>query len=42
MSAPKVSIILPTWNRLPLLREAVDSVFAQTCAWMRGAAVRLR
>lgn len=31
MSAPKVSVILPTWNRLPLLRRAVDSVLAQTC-----------
>lgn len=27
---PTVSIVLPTYNRLPLLREAVDSVRAQT------------
>jgi glycosyltransferase involved in cell wall biosynthesis len=27
---PTVSIVLPTYNRLPLLREAVDSVLAQT------------
>jgi glycosyltransferase involved in cell wall biosynthesis len=27
---PQVSIILPTWNRLPLLRRAVDSVLSQT------------
>jgi len=27
---PEVSIILPTYNRLPLLRKAVDSVLAQT------------
>ncbi|HSB05184.1 MAG TPA: glycosyltransferase [Thermodesulfobacteriota bacterium] len=26
---PKVSIIIPTYNRLPMLREAVDSVLAQ-------------
>ena len=26
---PKVSIILPTYNRLPMLKEAVDSVLAQ-------------
>jgi len=31
---PEVSVILPTWNRLPLLREAVASVIAQTfCDW---------
>ncbi len=30
MRPPEVSIILPTWNRLPLLRKAVDSVLAQT------------
>ena len=30
MRKPEVSIILPTWNRLPLLRRAVDSVLAQT------------
>lgn len=30
MRTPEVSVILPTWNRLPLLREAVDSVLAQT------------
>lgn len=30
MRTPEVSIILPTWNRLPLLRRAVDSVLAQT------------
>jgi glycosyltransferase involved in cell wall biosynthesis len=28
--ASEVSIILPTWNRLPLLRKAIDSVLAQT------------
>jgi glycosyltransferase involved in cell wall biosynthesis len=27
---PTVSIVLPTFNRLPFLRESVDSVFAQT------------
>lgn len=27
---PGVSIILPTWNRLPLLRKAIASVLAQT------------
>lgn len=30
MRMPEVSVILPTYNRLPLLREAVDSVLAQT------------
>ncbi|MGH8144848.1 MAG: glycosyltransferase family 2 protein [Rhodanobacteraceae bacterium] len=30
MRTPAVSIILPTWNRLPLLCKAVDSVIAQT------------
>lgn len=30
MSVPKVSVTLPTWNRLPLLRKAIDSVLAQT------------
>jgi len=30
MRRPEVSIVLPTWNRLPLLRRAVDSVLAQT------------
>jgi glycosyltransferase involved in cell wall biosynthesis len=30
VSAPLVSVILPTWNRLPLLRRAIDSVLAQT------------
>ncbi|MGH8214750.1 MAG: glycosyltransferase family 2 protein [Rhodanobacteraceae bacterium] len=30
MRTPEVSIILPTWNRLPLLRKAVASVLAQT------------
>ena len=30
MRKPEVSIILPTWNRLPLLRRAVDSVLAQS------------
>jgi GT2 family glycosyltransferase len=28
--APTISVILPTYNRLPLLRKAVDSVLAQT------------
>ena len=32
MTAPAVSIILPTFNRLKYLRLAVDSVFAQTFA----------
>ncbi|HEX5352813.1 MAG TPA: glycosyltransferase family A protein [Rhodanobacteraceae bacterium] len=30
MRIPAVSIILPTWNRMPLLCKAVDSVIAQT------------
>jgi glycosyltransferase involved in cell wall biosynthesis len=30
MTAPVVSIILPTFNRLKYLRPAIDSVFAQT------------
>ena len=30
MRTPEISVILPTWNRLPLLRRAVDSVLAQT------------
>lgn len=30
MTSPEVSIILPTYNRLPYLRAAVDSVFAQS------------
>jgi glycosyltransferase involved in cell wall biosynthesis len=30
MRKPEVSVILPTWNRLPLLRRAVASVLAQT------------
>jgi len=28
--APQVSVVLPTWNRQPLLRRAVESVLAQT------------
>src|ERR1700732_1465702 len=32
MTAPVVSIILPTFNRLKYLRPAIDSVFAQTLA----------
>ena len=32
MTAPAVSIILPTFNRLKYLRLAIDSVFAQTLA----------
>lgn len=31
-SRPQVSIVLPAWNRLPYLRLAVESVFAQTFA----------
>lgn len=30
MRSPLVSVVLPTWNRLPLLRKAVASVLAQT------------
>ncbi len=30
VTSPKVSIVLPTFNRLQHLRPAVDSVFAQT------------
>jgi len=30
MTTPTVSIVLPTFNRLPYLRAAVDSVFAQS------------
>ena len=30
MADPLVSVVLPTWNRAAMLREAVDSVFAQT------------
>lgn len=34
MRTPEVSIVLPTYNRLPLLRRAVASVIAQTfCDW---------
>ena len=29
LTMPKVSVIIPTYNRLPLLEEAVDSVLAQ-------------
>lgn len=32
MTAPTVSVILPTFNRLKYLRSAVDSVFTQTLA----------
>jgi glycosyltransferase involved in cell wall biosynthesis len=32
VTAPAVSIILPTFNRLKYLRLAIDSVFAQTLA----------
>jgi glycosyltransferase involved in cell wall biosynthesis len=31
VSSPAVSVILPTYNRLPYLRQAVESVLAQTC-----------
>ena len=31
MSAPLISVIIPTFNRALLLREAVDSVLHQTC-----------
>ena len=30
MRTPEISVILPTWNRLPLLRRAIDSVLTQT------------
>ena len=30
--APRVSVVIPTRDRAPLLRRALDSVFAQTCA----------
>jgi glycosyltransferase involved in cell wall biosynthesis len=30
VTSPEVSIVLPTFNRLPYLRPAVESVFAQT------------
>lgn len=30
MSPPKVSIVIPTYNRLPLLQEALNSIFDQT------------
>ena len=31
MTAPQISVILPTFNRLGFLQAAVESVFAQTC-----------
>ena len=31
-TAPLVSVVLPTWNRAPMLRRAVESVRAQTLA----------
>lgn len=31
MSAPTVSVIIPTYNRAPLLPRAMDSIIAQTC-----------
>src|ERR1700733_15378431 len=30
MSTPKVSVIVPTWNRVSLLGTAIESVLAQT------------
>ena len=30
MSAPELSVIIPTWNHSPLLRECLDSLRAQT------------
>ncbi|MBI1994540.1 MAG: glycosyltransferase, partial [Deltaproteobacteria bacterium] len=27
---PSVSVVIPTYNRWPMVREAVDSVLAQT------------
>ncbi len=32
MQAPLVSIVLPTFGRLPYLRLSIDSVYRQTCA----------
>jgi hypothetical protein len=31
MDQPFVSVVIPTWNRRELLRQAIESVIAQTC-----------